>query len=180
MTGAAGQDYGLGVVGGIQVNSDTITAISATAIALCSLWLGYSQIKATRLHNRQSVRPLLVMRRVKGYEDHKAGLRIINAGLGPAIVTNSVVRLDGEDIGHWNPHAHDRVAENLPVRPKVYSLRPGAVVLAGQSAFLLHLDEFSEDEHGWFWELITQRLVIEIHYESLYGGEHFKAAPPPF
>ncbi|MCX5557105.1 hypothetical protein [Streptomyces sp. NBC_00038] len=162
------------------MNSDTITAISATAIALGSLWVNYSQTRANRLHNRQSVKPLLVMRRIKGYEDRKAGLQVINAGLGPAIVTNSVVRLDGEDIGHWNHHAHDRVSERLPVWPKVYSLRPGAVVLAGQSAFLLHLDEFSEDEHDWFWELITQRLVIEIHYESLYGGEDFKAAPPPF
>ncbi|MGW2557964.1 hypothetical protein ACWCXB_01705 [Streptomyces sp. NPDC001514] len=120
------------------------------------------------------------MRRIKGHEQHKAGLQVINAGLGPAIVTTSEVRLDGENIGEWNYHSQERILASLPVRPKAYSLRPGAVVLAGQSTFLLNLDEFSEDQHRWFWELITRRLVIEIHYESLYGGENFKATPPLF
>ncbi|MGW6742617.1 hypothetical protein ACWGDX_18165 [Streptomyces sp. NPDC055025] len=162
------------------MDSDTIVATAATVIALAALWVSYVQTRAVRSHNHQSVRPLLVMRRVKGHEERKTGILLINAGLGPAIVTNSVVRLDGEHIGQWNYHTQERVAASLPVRPNAYSLRPGAVVLAGQSAFLLHLDEFSEDQHGRFWELITRRLVIEIRYESLYGGEDFKAAPPLF
>lgn len=162
------------------MNADTVTAASATVIALGSLWVSYVQTRATRLHNRQSVRPLLVMRRIAGWEDHKAGLQVINAGLGPAIVTNTVVRLDGEEIGHWHHHTQLRVAESMPVKPKVYSLRPGAVVVAGQTTFLLHLEEFSEDEHGWFWDLVTRRLVIEIHYDSLYGGENFRTTTPPF
>ncbi|WP_211280152.1 hypothetical protein [Streptomyces lushanensis] len=162
------------------MGSDTIVAITATAIALAALWVSYVQTRATRSHNRQSVRPLLVMRRVKGHEERKVGVLLINAGLGPAIVTNSVVLLDGEHVGQWNYHTQERVLASLPVRPSAYSLRPGAVVLAGQSAFLLHLDECGEDERDWFWELITRRLVIEIRYESLYGGENFKTAPPLF
>ncbi|MFD5748988.1 hypothetical protein [Streptomyces sp. NPDC127033] len=162
------------------MDSDTITATAATVIALGSLWVSYTQTRATRTHNRQAVRPLLVMRRVKEYEEHEAGIQVINAGLGPAIVTNSLVHLDGERIGQWNYHTQERVLASLPLRPKVHSLRPGAAVLAGQSAFLLHLDEFREDQDGWFWELITRRLVIEIRYESLYGGEGFRAAPPSF
>ena len=160
------------------MNSDTVTAISATTIALGSLWVSISQTRATRVHNRQSVRPLLEMRRIKGYEDHNAGLQVINAGLGPALVTNTVVRLDGEDIGPWNRPTQHRVKASLPVWPLTYSLRPGAALLAGQSVFLIHLEQFRDDEHDWFWDLIAQRLVIEIHYESLYGGENFKAIPP--
>lgn len=178
MSGAAGKEYGLGVVGGQPVNSDTVTAISATAIALCSLWLGYSQIKATRLHNRQSVRPLIQQRHTMAYADHKAGIRIVNAGLGPAIVTKTVVRLDGEEIGQWDRQTSDQISASLPVRPFVYALRPGAVVLAGQSTFLFHLEHFTMAEHSWFWDLVTQRLMIEITYESLYGGENFTALPP--
>ncbi|MFB8208464.1 hypothetical protein [Streptomyces sp. NPDC056010] len=68
----------------------------------------------------------------------------------------------------------------MPERPKAHSLRPGAVVLAGQSAFLLSLDEFSDDRHGWFRDLVTRRLVIEVRYESLYGGENFTVKPPVF
>ncbi|WP_371550021.1 hypothetical protein OG266_32365 [Streptomyces sp. NBC_00554] len=162
------------------MNSDTVTAISATAIALGSLWISYSQTRATRLHNRQSVKPLLEMRTIKGYDDHRAGLQVINAGLGPAIVTNSVVRLDGEAIGYWSLEVYRLVTASVPVKPKVYCAGPGAVILAGQSSFLLHLEGFRDDEHGWFWDLVTRRLVIEIHYESLYGGENFKAALSPF
>ncbi|MFJ2826285.1 hypothetical protein ACIPC1_01505 [Streptomyces sp. NPDC087263] len=162
------------------MNSDTVTAISATAIALCSLWVSYTQTRATRQHNRQSVKPLLEMRTVKGYDDHKAGLQIINAGLGPAIVTNSVVQLDGETIGHWNLHAYHLATASMSARPKVYCVGPGAVILAGQTSFLLHVETFRDDEHDGFWELVTQRLVIEIHYESLYGGENFRAALSPF
>ncbi|MFF8915700.1 hypothetical protein ACF08M_20855 [Streptomyces sp. NPDC015032] len=162
------------------MDSDTVIATAATTIALGSLWVSYTQTRATRLHNRQTVRPLLVMRRVKEHEGHEAGLLVINAGLGPAVVTNSVVHLDGDHIGQWHYHTQERVLAPLPVRPKAHSLRPGAAVLAGQSAFLLHLDEFSENQHGWFWDLITRRLVIEIRYESLYGGEDFRATPPLF
>ena len=61
----------------------------------------------------------------------------------------------------------------------VYTLRPGAVVLAGQSVFLLRMEPYSEDEHSWFWDLVTRRLMIEVTYESLYGGENFTALPPP-
>ncbi|WP_392842866.1 hypothetical protein [Streptomyces sp. LN500] len=120
------------------------------------------------------------MRRVKEYEGTEAGLYVVNAGLGPAIVTSSVVRLDGEAIGQWDYHTQQRLLSSFPTRPKARSLSPGAVVLAGQSTFLLSLDEFSEDQHGWFWDLITRRLVIEICYESLYGGENFSVAPPVF
>lgn len=162
------------------MDADTVTAIAAVVVALGSLWISYTQARDSRRHGRQSVRPLLHMHRVKAYEGTEAGLRLTNAGLGPAIVTGSVVRLDGEVIGQWDYHTQQRIRELLPTSPKAHSLRPGAVVLAGQSTFLLSLDEFSEDQHGWFWELVTRRLVIEVRYESLYGGENFMVKPPVF
>ncbi|MER5845986.1 hypothetical protein ABT126_02510 [Streptomyces sp. NPDC002012] len=120
------------------------------------------------------------MRRVKEYEGTEAGLNVVNAGLGPAIVTSSVVWLDGEAVGQWDYHTQQRILSSFPTRPKAHSLRPGAVVLAGQTIFLLSLDEFSDDEHGWFWDLITRRMVIEVRYESLYGGEGLSVTPPVF
>lgn len=162
------------------MNPELVTAVAAIVVALGSLWVSYTQARDSRRHSRQSVRPLLQMRRVKAYEGTEAGLSVINAGLGPAIVTSSFVRLDGEAMGQWDFHTQQRVLSPLPTRPKAHSLRPGAVVLAGQSTFLLSLDEFSADQHDWFWELITRRLVIEVRYESLYGGENFMVTPPVF
>ncbi|MFE3830902.1 hypothetical protein [Streptomyces sp. NPDC059092] len=162
------------------MSSDTVTAVAATVIALGSLWVSYTQSRDSRQHSRQSVRPLLQMRRIKEYEGTNAELRVVNAGLGPAIVTTSVVRLDGEPVGQWDYHTQHSILSSFPTRPKAYSMRPGAVVLAGQSVTLLSLDEFSDEQHGWFWDLITRRLVIEIRYESLYGGENFSVTPPEF
>ncbi|MFJ6432133.1 hypothetical protein [Streptomyces sp. NPDC091416] len=164
------------------MDPDMVTAVAAVVVALGSLWVSYTQARDSRRHSRQSVRPMLHMRRVKEYEGTEAGLNVINAGLGPAIVTSSVVRLDGEVIGQWDYHTQQRILGLglLPTRPKAHSLRPGAVVLAGQSTFLLSVDEFSDDQHGWFWDLVTRRLMIEVRYESLYGGENFVVTPPVF
>lgn len=144
-----------------------------------SLWVSYSQTKVAQLHNRQSVRPILQIRRIKAYDGQSAGIRIINAGLGPAIVTNTVVKLDTENLGQWRGEAHERISAPLPIRPKVYSLREGSVILAGQSTYLIHLDEFDDAQHGWFWDLINRRLMVEVHYESLYGGEDFNVTLRP-
>ncbi|AJP02931.1 hypothetical protein TU94_17060 [Streptomyces cyaneogriseus subsp. noncyanogenus] len=159
---------------------DTVIAGAATVIALGSLWVSYTQTRDSRRHSRQSVRPALQMRRVKHYKGTEAGLSIVNAGLGPAVVTRSVVRLDGEVLGEWNYHTQQLLLSSLPARPKAHSMRSGSFMLPGRSTWLLSLDEYSEDEHDWFWDLITRRLVIEIFYESLYGGENFSVTPPEF
>ncbi|MFF0190801.1 hypothetical protein [Streptomyces sp. NPDC005244] len=162
------------------MGADTVIALAATAIALASFWVSYSQTKAVQSHNRQSVRPLLHVRRIKIDRDGTAGLQLTNAGLGPAIVTYSRARIDGEVLGEWNYHSQERLASGLPVRPGAHSMRQGAVLTPGQSVLLVYLEEFREEDHLWFWELITRRLVIEVGYESLYGGEKFLAAPPAF
>ncbi|MET8132250.1 MULTISPECIES: hypothetical protein [unclassified Streptomyces] len=102
-----------------------------------------------------------------------ARLEVINAGIGPAIVTKTLVVLDGEAIGPWDLQTYRRVAQPLPFHPKVMTLVEGTALVPGQKSYLLHIDECNGDEPRWFWELISQRMLIEIHYESLYGGEDF-------
>ncbi|CAL9456365.1 hypothetical protein OEB94_23555 [Streptomyces sp. ICN988] len=158
------------------MNAETVIAVAATVIALGSLWVSWAQTRATRLHNRQSVRPLLQIRRIR--QDDGVGLKLVNAGLGPAVVTRTVVRLDGAAAGEWNREVKGAIfAPGL--RPKTYSLRAGSVVLAGQETFLVLLDRSGStgpDRLQEFWHLIDRRLVIEIEYESLYGGEGFSVS----
>ncbi|WP_399885382.1 hypothetical protein ACGH7X_14520 [Streptomyces sp. BBFR51] len=157
------------------MNAETVIAVAATVVALGSLWVSWSQTRATRLHNRQSVRPLLQIRRIR--QDDLVGLKLVNAGLGPAVVTRSVVLLDGVVAGEWNREVKPAVfAPGL--WPKTYSLRAGSVVLAGQETFLVRLesagtDASDSDRLQEFWGLVDRRLVIEVEYESLYGGEGF-------
>ncbi|MFI6440942.1 hypothetical protein [Streptomyces sp. NPDC050759] len=155
------------------MDANTGIAICAAVIALGSLWTSWVQTRSARKHNRQSVRPLLQIRRVKRYGDTTARLDVINAGLGPAIVTRTLVTLDGETIGQWNLNTYRTVARPLPFYPKVTTLAEGTAILIGQKIHLLHIDDYNDEEHRWFWDLITQRMFIEIRYESLYGGEDF-------
>ncbi|MGP2436846.1 hypothetical protein [Streptomyces sp. JW3] len=152
------------------MSAETVIAVAATVIALGSLWVSWAQTRATRLHNRQSVRPLLRIRRIR--QDDLVGLKLVNAGLGPAVVTRSVVFLDGVPAGEWNREV--KAVLFTPGRwPRTYSLRAGSVVLAGQEVFLVRLDGPGPDRLQEFWSLIDRRLVIEVEYESLYGGEGF-------
>jgi hypothetical protein len=162
------------------MNADTITALSAVAIALGALAVSVVQTRAIMLHNRQSVRPLLQLRRSRGYDGPEAGLRIINNGPGPAIITKSVLVLDGRIIGPWDRKTVRSVTDGLPESPKINTLEDGAVLGPGYSAYLLHLESYDREEHTWFWDLISERLQVIIHYESLYGGEDYavpKRAP---
>lgn len=59
--------------------------------------------------------------------------------------------------------------------PKVKTFVTGAALIPGERSYLLHLEERDGRESAWFWELISTRLLIEIRYESLYGGEDFVA-----
>ncbi|WKX74581.1 hypothetical protein [Streptomyces sp. XD-27] len=98
------------------MNAETVTAICAVVIAVASLVVSVYQTHAMRQHNRHSVRPILQLHRgwpVGG----RAGLRLTNSGLGPAIVVDSTLTVDGEVIGAWNARGVDHVRERLPVRP---------------------------------------------------------------
>ncbi|MGI5473137.1 hypothetical protein [Streptomyces sp. CA-132043] len=161
------------------MDTDTGIAVCAVVIALGSLAISFAQTKVVREHNRQSVRPLLQIRRVKEFKDNIARLEVINAGLGPAIVIETVVTFDGEVIGQWDLETYRTVIRSFPMQPKVSTLVGGGAVLVGQKVFLMHIDDFDGDEHGWFWDLIAQRMLIDIRYESLYGGENYRVRSLP-
>jgi len=52
-------------------------------------------------NDRISVRPFLELR-VGLRQGRTAGLQLINAGLGPAAITKTVLTLDGESLGEFS------------------------------------------------------------------------------
>ncbi|WP_327315286.1 hypothetical protein [Streptomyces sp. NBC_01235] len=154
------------------MQAETVIAVAATVVALGSLWVSYSQGKAARVHNRQSLRPILQIRRIRNDQEGMAGFQVVNAGLGPAVVTDSVVRWDGVVVGAWNRDVKDLVFEPVDW-PQTYSLRRGSAVLVGQTTFLVRFDSDDPERLRRFYDRIKTRLVITLHYESVYGGEGF-------
>ena len=66
----------------------------------------------------------------------------------------------------------------LSVRPAAVTFRR-TILAADYDQFLLSIDSFDRTEHAEFADLLRHRLGMEIHYESLYGGEGYKSERKP-
>ncbi|MDL4815525.1 hypothetical protein [Actinomadura opuntiae] len=155
------------------MDANNVTAICATLIALLSLAVSFLEARAVRQHNRHAVRPLLELWTPRRHGD-RTGIQLINQGLGPAIITRTILKLDGQVLGGWDQPTVDQMRASLPARPGAMTVRPPRAIPVGFHSFLLSLDDFDREQHAWFADLIKRRIQIEIHYESLYGGENFK------
>ena len=169
----------------MRLSAETVISMSATVIAVVALAVSIYEARASRKHNRHSVRPVLQL--WLGYSDGKeSGLLIVNSGLGPALITKTMATVDGVPVGPWIKPNVDTIREPLPFDASATTFAAGAFLKTDYQALLLGVDEFAWDEHGELISLIDQRLKLEVQYESLYGGEQFKAIwtpthtnPPP-
>jgi hypothetical protein len=53
------------------------------------------------------------------------------------------------------------------------------ILAADYDQFLLSVESFDRTEHAEFADLLRHRLGMEVHYESLYGGEGYKTVRTP-
>ena len=154
------------------MNASIVVAICATVIAVLSLAVSVDEARATRRHNRITVRPFLDLR-VSLPQGGKAGLQLINVGLGPAVITRTVLSLDGQSLGEYGEESVNVLRSKLSVRPSAVTFRK-TLLAADYDQFLLSIEPFDRAEHAQFANLLRHRLGLQIHYESLYGGEDYK------
>lgn len=161
-----------------RVNTSAIIAWSGFIVAWAGFGLSLFQARATRLHNRRSVRPVLQFR--TGFrQGSRAGLSLVNVGLGPAEIRSSSVILDGKVIGPFGKPSIDVVrAELTGRRPSASTFTNRAFLARDYSEYLLSLEDFDKVDDQEFAALINERLRIELVYDSLYGGEGFTVSWP--
>jgi len=159
------------------MNASVVVAICATVIAVLSLAVSVYEARATRRHNRISVRPYLELR-VGLPQGRMAGLQLINAGLGPAAITRTVLTLDGESLGEFSEASVNLLRSKLSVHPAAVTFRK-TVLATDYDQFLLGIEPFDRTEHAEFADLLRHRLGLAIYYDSLYGGEGFKTERKP-
>ena len=75
-----------------------ITAISSTVIALCALGFSVWQAAQARKHNRLSFRPHLTTWTHRNPEKGFYAVELINNGLGPAVIEEFLLKVDGKRI----------------------------------------------------------------------------------
>jgi pimeloyl-ACP methyl ester carboxylesterase len=123
---------------------------------------------------------VLPFRRVPAGEPlgRTGGLQLINVGLGPAVITRAVLTLDGEPLGEFGEESVNLLRGKLSVRPAAVTFRR-TILATDYDQFLLSVESFDRAEHTEFADLLKHRLGMEIRYESLYGGEGYKAERKP-
>lgn len=84
--------------GKIELESETVAAISSAIIALCALGYTVWQGKQLQKHNKLSFRPHLTSWSHRNSDQGVYVVDVINNGLGPAIIENFEVFLDGKLI----------------------------------------------------------------------------------
>ena len=159
------------------MDASTVIAICGVVIAVASLGVAAYVARATRKHNRLSVRPLLGLTTTFP-AGATAGIRLTNSGLGPARIISSQLTFDGEQFGEFNKPNVDEFRRRLHARPHAATLGGQPFLDTDYQQFLLSVDPYDPSEHGEFRDLIRTRLRLEIRYESIYGGEGFTVVYP--
>jgi hypothetical protein len=95
-----------------------------------------------RQHNRISVRPFLELR-VGVSQGRTAGLQFINAGLGPAVITGTVLMLDGQPPGEFSEASVNVLRGKLSIRPAAVTFRR-PILASGYDQFLLSITSFDQ------------------------------------
>ncbi|GLZ59494.1 MULTISPECIES: hypothetical protein [Micromonospora] len=156
------------------MDANSVTAICATVIAIASLVVSISEARASRRHNFQSVRPMLSLDCLR-FDGGLAGIRIQNAGLGPAIIRVATLYLDSEEVGPWEKQAVDPLRGTFAVWPNFTSLRQGRPIPVGQELMIFAVEDYDPVRDAEFWAAVTQRIRIRVQYESVYGNELHEA-----
>ncbi|MFE5864193.1 hypothetical protein ACFQ77_27135 [Streptomyces virginiae] len=160
------------------MGAEVVVAICAVLIAVASLSVSVWQAHVMRQHNRHSVRPVLKLHRGI-HHGARSGIRLINAGLGPAVIVSSSVSVDGVVVGSWDKACADRVRAGLPAHLNAVTFGGDEVIATEYSEYLLSLPHYDVRTHASIEDLLSRRLAIAIDYESLYGGEGFRVVCAP-
>lgn len=101
---------------------------------------------------RSHFRPPFLELRVGLRQGHTAGLQLINAGLGPAVITRTVLTLDGESLGEFSEASVNMLRSKLSIRPAAVTFRK-TVLATDYDKFLLGVELFDRTEHAGFADL---------------------------
>ena len=149
---------------------------AAAIIALCALGLTAYQVRATRRHNRLSVRPLLSTNLDRKFDEGRGSIEIalMSSGLGPALIKSYLLSLDGSPINVRMPIEIDstfkRIVGETLTNLSVGSLDNNYALRRDETKTMIKL-EFRAATQAEFdgVDARIQRLRLVVEYASLYG-----------
>lgn len=158
-------------------NSDWIALLGLVG-AVCALGFTLWQLKIGQAHNRLSVRPYLVSRRMRrrGKDGTAASFELLNVGLGPALIREFKVTVDNQAVS--SPHRdpiEELIARCLDGKVSYTVLRtsfPGVGYCMRLHEEYMVAEVFFPKSTRADEKLIDQLLErgeLDVSYESFYG-----------
>ncbi len=156
------------------LRAEIVIAAVSGIIALIALRANIREGKATRKHNRLSVKPFLSIESSGTVTGNKVcnTATLVNDGTGPAIIKKFQLLLDGTDISQHNAEIHTNFlleSKKICSGVKVGHLAPDSIVNARDKKLMW---EFDHDLNSEYIETII-KLKIQIEYQSIYEDETF-------
>lgn len=177
----------------MKLSTDRIVSLSAMVVGVSSLVIAMYQTKLMRESARAAVLPYLMV----GINSDADGafMTLRNAGVGPALVDDVVVRVHGREI---KGDAYEYYVGMRPGKPQnphlsMDRIQPGRLIPAGENikmlgswgadgreemlGELLHTFDLADVPRTWIENVgATERdkAVFEISYSSVYG-QHWTA-----
>jgi hypothetical protein len=147
---------------------------AAVIVALAALVFAISEGRRNLRHDRLSVRPKLLLS-LQVLHKQPSVLILSNAGLGPAVIREVQVGLDGEPLRHLEPDQYLELMRSVldgVVPGDVTYGYPASVMQSGESIELMSVDVSRfVAVHQMLGEFVRRlrRVELRIEYESLYG-----------
>lgn len=156
------------------INWGLVTGISSAVIALCALVFSICQGMQARKHNRLSVRPDLTTWEEKDAEKGFYGVELINNGIGPAVIEEFSVKVDGKLVSGDGSEpivkAMKIVLPNLQYQSQQSYLGKGYVMAPKEQRTVFAVQFLGHPLPSMeFVEHAIKRCNLEITYKSFYG-----------
>jgi len=160
----------------IELNWQVIAGISTTIIALCALALSIWQGMQTRRHNRLSFRPHLTTWTNRDAERGFYAIELINNGIGPALIEEFLVKVDGKVISGQGPEPIEKglkiIFPNLEYKLRHGYVAKGYSMPAKEKVIIVEIQFPKRPLPSLeFMERASNRVSFDILYKSFYGKQ---------
>jgi hypothetical protein len=86
-----------------------------------------------------------------------AGHQLINTGLGPALITKTILTHDSNSLGEFSQTSVNMLRNKLSIRPAAATFRR-TILATEYDHFLLSIEPVNRTKNAEFADLVTQRL----------------------
>jgi hypothetical protein len=165
----------------LKTNHHALTAIGAMVVGLAALFVAWDQARVMRAQQHGSVMPAIQLDSfVQDNEGVlRVGLRMRNNGVGPALIHDFGVSVNGNSLNSWDnfsaiaPQTENRNWTSLLGRV----LGPEEEIVAISLAWT-EIDETNESEIGAFLYDLSRSATAEVCYCSVFDRCYVSRSTP--